>query len=179
MASGQLNLPPPPPLEIHDANAFEKWKKFELAWTNYALATELTEKPEEVQVATLLTVIGEEAREVFPTFTVKRAPRSSTCFINEMMIQFYKVKRGTDALSNKTSRTESDRKEQTYNKAKSVLGLDVAKHASKTAWPTKTGQRSYRAIVNMASGSPFIPPVRGSKGGGLSGPTALSLVRIV
>ena len=71
------------------------------------------------------------------------------------MIQFYKVKRSTDALSNKTSRTESDRKEQTYNKAKSVLGLDVAKHASQTAWPTKTGQRSYRAIVNMASG-PFI-----------------------
>ena len=69
MASGQLNLPPPPPLEIHDANAFEKWKKFELAWTNYALATELTEKPEAVQVATLLTVIGEEARDVFPTFT--------------------------------------------------------------------------------------------------------------
>ena len=69
MASGQLNLPPPPPLEIHDANAFEKWKKFGLAWTNYALATELTEKPEEVQVATLLTVIGEEARDVFTTFT--------------------------------------------------------------------------------------------------------------
>ena len=62
-------MPPPPPLEFHDANAFEKWKKFELAWTNYALATELTEKSDEVQVATLLTVIGEEVREVFPTLT--------------------------------------------------------------------------------------------------------------
>ena len=62
------HLPPPPPLEIHDANAAEKWKKFELAWRNYALATELSKKDEKVQVATLLTVIGEEAREVYSTF---------------------------------------------------------------------------------------------------------------
>jgi len=31
--------------------------------------TELNKKPEAVQVATLLTVIGEEAQEVFATFT--------------------------------------------------------------------------------------------------------------
>ena len=35
---------------------------------NYALATGLKEKDEPVQVATLLTVIGEEAREVSSTF---------------------------------------------------------------------------------------------------------------
>ena len=54
---------------IHDPQASEKWKKFKRAWTNYALATELNKKPEAVQVATLLTVIGEEAHEVFSTFT--------------------------------------------------------------------------------------------------------------
>ena len=37
--------------------------------TAYALATGLNEKAEDVQVATLLTVIGEEAREVYSTFT--------------------------------------------------------------------------------------------------------------
>ena len=62
------SLPPPPALEIHDPQAAEKWKKFKLAWVNYALATELNTKSEPVQVATLLTVIGEEAREVFSTF---------------------------------------------------------------------------------------------------------------
>ena len=50
------HLLPPAPLEIHDANAAEKWKKFELAWRSYALATELSEKDENIQVATLLTV---------------------------------------------------------------------------------------------------------------------------
>ena len=44
-------------------------EKFELAWENYALAMELVEKDEKVQVATLLTVIGEKAREVYSTFT--------------------------------------------------------------------------------------------------------------
>ena len=68
MASG-FNLPSPAPLAIHDQNAADKWKKFRLAWTNYALAAELGKKSEAVQVATLLTVIGEEARDVYSTFT--------------------------------------------------------------------------------------------------------------
>ena len=66
--AGRFGLPPPPPLEIHGANVADKWKKFRLAWNSYALATELTKKPEPVQVATLLTIIGEDARDVFSTF---------------------------------------------------------------------------------------------------------------
>ena len=53
---------------MHDGNVAEKWKKFRLAWGNYALATELNKKSEPVQVATLLTVIGEDARDVYSTF---------------------------------------------------------------------------------------------------------------
>ena len=68
MASG-YTLPPPAQLEIHGSNASEKWKRFFLAWTNYALATELGNRSEAVQVATLLTVIGDEGREVYSTFT--------------------------------------------------------------------------------------------------------------
>ena len=56
-------------MEIHDPQVAEKWKRFKRAWTSYALATGLNAKGEAVQVATLLTVIGEEAREVFFTFT--------------------------------------------------------------------------------------------------------------
>ena len=69
MATSNYMLPPPPVLEIHDSQAAEKWKKFKRAWNNYSLATELNKKSEAVQVATLLTVISEEAREVFSTFT--------------------------------------------------------------------------------------------------------------
>ncbi len=59
----------PPLLNVHDSRAAEKWNMFRLAWTSYALATELNKKLDEVQVATLLAVIGEEAREVFSMFT--------------------------------------------------------------------------------------------------------------
>lgn len=62
-------MPPPSPLEIHDAQAFEKWKKFKTAWTSYALALELDKKSQAVQVVTLLTVISEDACEVYSTFT--------------------------------------------------------------------------------------------------------------
>jgi hypothetical protein len=68
MASN-YTLPPPPALEIHDPQAAEKWKRCKRAGTSYSLATGLNEKPEAVQVATLLTVVGEEAREVFSTFS--------------------------------------------------------------------------------------------------------------
>jgi len=69
MAAGNYMLPPPAALEIHDSQAAERWRRFKTAWTNYSIATGLIEKDEAVQVATLLTVIGENAREVYSTFT--------------------------------------------------------------------------------------------------------------
>ena len=62
MATG-FTLPPPPALELNNGNVVEK---FDFAWSNYALTTELDEKAEPVQVATILTIIGEEA--IFSTF---------------------------------------------------------------------------------------------------------------
>ena len=43
-------------------------KQILLVWENYALATELIKKGEPIQVTTVLTVIGEEAKEVSSTF---------------------------------------------------------------------------------------------------------------
>ena len=58
MAS-EYSLPPPSPLEIHDHNAAAKWRKFRLAWENYAVAAEFNKEAQSVQVAILTTVIGE------------------------------------------------------------------------------------------------------------------------
>ena len=69
MAAGNYALPPPAALEIHHSQASERWRRFRTAWANYSVATGLNGKGEDVQVATLLTVIGEEAREVYTTFT--------------------------------------------------------------------------------------------------------------
>ena len=77
MATG-FTLPPPPALEIHDSHAFEKWKKLELAWKNYSLASKLHKETEDIQVATLLTIIGEEARDVYSTFTDWNGTKKAT-----------------------------------------------------------------------------------------------------
>ena len=68
MTSG-CTLPTPAPLDIHDSNTSQKWKRVFLAGTNYALAREFGNNSEAVQVATLLTVIGDEGRKVYSTFT--------------------------------------------------------------------------------------------------------------
>ena len=69
-------FPPPTQLDIHDSNAAEKWKEFEQAWGNYSVAMKLHQEPAEtVQIATLLTVIGAEARKVFSTFTFGEGDR--------------------------------------------------------------------------------------------------------
>ena len=86
MASG-FSLPPPAPLEIHDRNVAEKWKKFLLVWENYALATELNKKSEPVQVATLLTLIGEEAREVYSPFNTWRIQKKNTEDMQTLVIR--------------------------------------------------------------------------------------------
>ena len=66
MATSNYVLPLPQAVrDSRSTSSREKWKRFKRAWISYALATKLKGKDEAVQVATLLTVIGEEAREVF------------------------------------------------------------------------------------------------------------------
>ncbi len=63
-----LGLPPPEPLKILDGNTSLKWKKFKRKWTNYEIATGVSEKEDATRVATFLTEIGEEAVDVYNTF---------------------------------------------------------------------------------------------------------------
>ena len=62
-----LGLPPPEPLKILDGNTSLKWKKFKQKWTNYEIATGVSEKQDAMRVATFLTVIGEEKLLMFIT----------------------------------------------------------------------------------------------------------------
>ncbi len=61
-----LGLPPPEPLKILDGNTSLKWKTFKQKWTNNEIATGVSE--DATRVATFLTVIGEEAVDVYNTF---------------------------------------------------------------------------------------------------------------
>ena len=64
----RVDLPAPRALQIHDMAEAEKWRAFKFAWESHALGKAITTKDDKIQVATLLTVIGEEARTVYQTF---------------------------------------------------------------------------------------------------------------
>ena len=118
---GSNALPVPLPLERHDSNAADKWRKFLAAWENYALATELGGwKPQPVQVATLLTVIGEDGREVYSTFRD---------WAHEHMVEFH-----NNFMAEGTSTATVD---DAWNKFKQAILRGVAKFVPhKTAWST-------------------------------------------
>ena len=63
-----MNLPVPDALNITSGNRSKNYDVFEQKWKNYAVATGIEDKQEKTKVATLLTVIGSEALEIYNTF---------------------------------------------------------------------------------------------------------------
>ena len=64
------NLHPPKPLTIDD-NLASSWKQWRKIWVRlrYEIATGINKQDGLVRVATLLSVIGEDAAKVYDTFT--------------------------------------------------------------------------------------------------------------
>ena len=63
-----INLPPPKPLVMNE-NLDENWRQWKKIWRRYEIATGTYKQDELVRVATLLSVIGEDAAKTFDTFT--------------------------------------------------------------------------------------------------------------
>ena len=61
----QFGLPPPQPLDLSSLNISENGKKFKQKYTSYGI----NKKESATRVATLVTVIGNEAIDVFNTLT--------------------------------------------------------------------------------------------------------------
>ncbi|RLJ22759.1 hypothetical protein DJ031_00295 [bacterium endosymbiont of Escarpia laminata] len=62
------NIPPPRPL-IMDNNLATNWKQWRKIWQRYEIATGIYKQEGLIRVATLLSVIGEDAAKVYDTFT--------------------------------------------------------------------------------------------------------------
>ena len=67
-AAAGFSLPSPALYEIHDPNVAEKWKTNPTGVRELRTCNRVKYEGEPIQVATLLTVIGEEAKEVSSTF---------------------------------------------------------------------------------------------------------------
>ena len=68
MAAGRL-LNPPDPLQLSSGNVSQNWKRFKHKGSNYELAVGTARKEDPIRVAAFLTVIGDEALEVYNAFT--------------------------------------------------------------------------------------------------------------
>ena len=68
MAAGRL-LNPPDPLQLSSGNVSQNCKRFKQKWSNYDLAIGTARKEDPIRVATFLTVIGDEALDVYNAFT--------------------------------------------------------------------------------------------------------------
>ena len=61
-------IPVPKSLDISPGNRCINWEMFKQSWQLYEIASGIREKPEEVRVATLLSVIGSDALQIYNAF---------------------------------------------------------------------------------------------------------------
>ena len=79
-----FQLPPPDPMKC-SGDLAQNWKIFREAFTDYAMAMQLTDKSNKVQVATLKTVIGTECKQVLKRLELTQEELSTTLTILEKL----------------------------------------------------------------------------------------------
>ena len=71
----QLQIPPPSPMDT-SGDVVSNWKFFKACFMDYITATKLAEEAEEIQVATLRSVMGKESRIILQPLTLSDADRA-------------------------------------------------------------------------------------------------------
>lgn len=83
-------LQPPKPLDI-SGDMWRNWKTWKCEFRLFSKATFLNRQPKEVQAATLLMIVGEDARKTFSTFTfASEDQKQDVDTIIEMFDSFYR-----------------------------------------------------------------------------------------
>lgn len=84
-----LGLPPPSQVDVKGDNVVENWIYFKLQYENYSIATGLDKKPREVQVATLLSIIGKDCLKIFTRLDIDNDKKSSAQGILEALDAYF------------------------------------------------------------------------------------------
>ena len=91
-----MSLKPPPYLEINNGRQMSQvWRQFEQQWSWYAIATELHKQPNTVQVATLMTIIGPGAIDIYNTFKLEEEEEITINEILKLFREYFTPKRNT------------------------------------------------------------------------------------
>ena len=88
-----LNIPVPEVLNTTTGNRSKNYDVFKQKWINYSIATGIDEKPEKQKLATLLSIIGSEALEIYNTFEWTNDTDRTTEAVMNKLEKFCKPKR--------------------------------------------------------------------------------------
>ena len=69
------------------------WEYFKDSWNNYATATELSKKSEEIVVATLLSVMGKECHQIYKNLPLSAEERKKTETVLAKLTEHFEPKR--------------------------------------------------------------------------------------
>lgn len=86
-------IPTPPELNVVNGNRSKNFDIFKQKWENFELATEMESKPNKVRVATLLSVVGTEALEIYNTFQWENSEEKTVTKILDKLEKFCKPKK--------------------------------------------------------------------------------------
>ena len=81
-------LPPPEPM-VCTGDVATNWKVFKEAFTDYATATQLTEKEATIQSATLKTIMGKECRQILSHLELTEADQKDTAIILDKLQAYF------------------------------------------------------------------------------------------
>ena len=117
------HLPPPDKLNL-EGDLQGNWEYFETSWKNYSTATELNKKSEEIQVATLLSLLGREGNEIYTNLPISTEERKKTTTILEKLRAYFVPKQNTiyeRYTFNTTSQNESETFDDYLNKLRRLV----------------------------------------------------------
>ncbi|UYV75896.1 K02A2.6-like [Cordylochernes scorpioides] len=86
-----LQIPPPEPVNFR-GNIEENWRYFKSHWRNFSIATGLDNKEDKLKVATLLSIIGKEAYNIFEHLDLSDEQRNNTDEIINALTQHFTPK---------------------------------------------------------------------------------------
>ena len=84
-------IPPPAKMEM-DGDLRESWTLFKLTRENYAVATDIGKKNANVQIGTLLSVIGKECLQIYKNLPMSAEEQTDTQKILERLTNYFELK---------------------------------------------------------------------------------------
>ena len=88
------NIPVPDKMNTK-GERLNDWNYFKASWNNYSIATELNKKSKDVQVGTLLSIIGKDCYEIYENLPLLDNGRKDPDTIVQKLTEYFEPQKKT------------------------------------------------------------------------------------